>query len=132
MQKPKKKRNQTIKFWRNKCDKLFQEICRTMYEDKGCLICGGEYSCVHHYIRKSQSTLLRYNIKNAIRICGKCHFKHHSGDSTVQARVDLKLGKKRLEELLAIKKQGIGMNVGYRWYEEKYNQLKLLNPYKPE
>ena len=131
IKKPKKKRTQTKKYWRNKADKMQQDICRELWSESGCLVCGGEYSCAHHFVKKSQSTILRYNIKNLIPICAKCHNKHHSyGDSTVHANITIIKGQDWLIELMAIKRSGIGMNADYTWYRDKYEKLKLLKPYR--
>jgi len=131
--KIKKKRNQSIGYWQRKADKVLQDIGRIMYEKKGCLICGGVYSCLHHYVLKSNSTELRYNLKNCINICNKCHCNHHQHkDSTIHAQIDIIKGQEWIEEILMLKKQGIGKNYGYVWYREKYYELeqakKLLTP----
>lgn len=127
IKKPVKKRNQTIGYWQRKADRLLQDICREMYQDKGCLICPGEYSCGHHFIPKSQSTILRYNIKNMIPICAKHHNVHHSyGDSTVHAQIQRIKGDEWIEELLAIKRKGVGMKCGYVWYREQFNKLNKI------
>lgn len=131
IEKPKKKRNQTLGYWQRKADKLLQEIGREMYGDGGCIVCGNEYSCLHHYVLKSHSTILRYNWKNLIPICGRCHYNHHTNkDSTVHARIDIIKGKEWIEEILALKKQGIGIKAGYTYYRNIYNNLKLIKPYK--
>jgi len=131
--KPKKKRNQTLGYWQRKADALMQDIAREMYGDDGCLVCGNDYSCCHHYVLKSHSTFLRYNWKNLIPICGRCHTNHHQHkDSTVHARIDIIKGTEWVEEILALKKQGIGMTAGYVYYREMYNKLLLLKPYKPK
>lgn len=63
---------------RKKADKLLQTVGRKLYEEKGCLICGGKYSCLHHYVPKKRSNALRYDWLNLIPICASCHFSHHS------------------------------------------------------
>ena len=63
-----------IKKEMTKADKLFQEWGRKTY--KQCF-CGGEYSCLHHFILKSHSLFLRYNKKNGVPICVKCHCNIH-------------------------------------------------------
>ena len=52
-----------------------------------CMVCGGEYTCLHHYMPKSRSLALRWDQKNAIPICNSCHFKHHKGDPSIHAIV---------------------------------------------
>jgi len=46
-----------------------------------CLVCGGEYSCLHHFVLKSQSFTLRYNFSNGIPVCQSCHFSIHQGQN---------------------------------------------------
>ena len=62
---------------KKKVDKLYQELGRLTYSD--CLVCGGDYSCLHHFILKSQSLALRYDIQNGVPICNKCHCNIHQG-----------------------------------------------------
>lgn len=66
-----RKKLKSIKYLRNKCDRLLQELVRLVY--KKCEICGGELSCGHHFIPKSVSSFLRYYWPNIIPICVKCH-----------------------------------------------------------
>lgn len=43
-----------------------------------CEMCGQPYQVAHHFIWKSQSNYLRYDEKNLIFICNKCHTKFHA------------------------------------------------------
>jgi len=65
-----------IKKLRNKADKLFQQVCLLL--EPNCEACGKKAEVVHHFIPKSLSANLRYNIDNGISLCNSCHFKHHS------------------------------------------------------
>lgn len=123
-----KERKKTTKYWRTKCDKLIQEMGREIYD--GCLICKGEYSCLHHYFPKSTSTILRYDWKNLIPICASCHFSHHNGNPEIHNKVNKIMGEEWLEELTAKRKKGIGMTAGYTYYRNLYENLKMLKPYK--
>jgi len=131
LEKPKNDKTKKISYWANKADKLLQEIGREMYQDDGCLVCSGEYSCLHHYILKSHSTLLRYDWKNLIPICAKCHNNHHQyKNSTIHAQIDVIKGIDWVKEILALKNKELGINTGYVYYREMYNKLLLLKPYK--
>lgn len=68
-----------------KLDKIMQEYYRG--QELSCEVCGGEYSCKHHYVPKSQSTYLRYDDRNLISICTSCHFKHHKGNPDIHAKI---------------------------------------------
>ena len=128
--KPKKKRNQTIGYWQRKADKKLQEICRTMYQEEGCLVCGGEYACSHHFQPKSRSTHLRYNIRNLIPICHKHHMAHHSGDSRIHAIIILYKGEEWLETLLREEKAHRYTKAGYKYYRDMYERLCIIEPLK--
>ena len=66
----------SIKTLKNKADKLFQELGRALYTN--CCLCGGEYTCLHHFIHRSQSLALRWDIKNGVPVCHKCHCRIHA------------------------------------------------------
>ncbi len=107
----------------NKADKLYQEIGRAL-NDK-CIICGGEYSCLHHYFPKSTCSALRYNIKNGIPICAKCHLRIHSSDDpTINNKIRDINGDKWLRELETIKRN-IFVKTSIEYYNDIINKLEL-------
>ena len=53
---------------------------RIKHRGEMCEICGNPFEVSHHYIAKSQSTLLRFDEKNLILVCNSCHFKIHKGN----------------------------------------------------
>jgi len=128
MLKIKKKRSQTPGYWRRKCDKKIQEIGRLTYDK--CEVCGGEYSCQHHFFPKSQSTHLRYNWKNLISVCQKCHFAHHNGDPTVHATVIFNRGEDWYEELKRERNKHLYTKAGYKYFENMFNNLDKITPYE--
>jgi 5-methylcytosine-specific restriction endonuclease McrA len=72
-------------------DRLFQELGRLVF--KTCYF-GHTYSCIHHFVRKSQSLFLRYELKNAIPVCQGCHCSIHIAENTMlEARFVLKKGE---------------------------------------
>ena len=130
--KTKKKRTQSIKFWRNKADKKFQEIGREMYNN--CLICGGEYSCLHHVFTKGSCTYLRYSWKNVIPICAKHHIKIHGYEpvetKSLMDRIVKIKGQDWYDELTAERNKNRYTNANYVWYREMYQRLLLVTPNK--
>lgn len=121
----KKKKAPSKAYYQKKCDNIYQEIGREL--NSSCLICGGEYSCLHHWVRKSQSTALRYDLENGIPICAKCHCKIHTGqDNMTAGRIIIIKGNEWFENLEAKKRLGLGLNYGITWYKEQYERLKLL------
>lgn len=57
------------------CDKLLQELVRA--KNTKCLLCHNPCEVGHHFIRKSLSSYLRYDLRNIIPLCNSCHCKHH-------------------------------------------------------
>jgi len=117
------KRNQTVGYWSRKADKKMQELGREQYDK--CLVCGGEYSCLHHFYPKSQTTYLRYNWENLIPICAGCHLRHHAGDPDIHARVIEIKGKDWYENLKALRNQNRYIKAGYSYYRDIYNKLNI-------
>jgi len=111
---------------RNKADKIYQEIGRKLYADKGCLVCPGEYSCLHHYFPKSTCSALRYNIKNGIPICVKCHCRIHSSDDpTINNKIIRSKGMDWLEELEAIKRNTF-VKTSLEYYQSIIDNLSKI------
>lgn len=53
--------------------------------NKACEACGGANQVGHHWIEKSRSSFLRYDLRNIIPLCNSCHSKIHNifGNSIV-------------------------------------------------
>lgn len=119
-----KKPNKIVKLstLRNKADKMLQELGRSLYSS--CEICGGQYSCLHHFWPKSTATTLRYNLKNCIAICQGCHFRHHNGDPTIHATVIEKRGWDWYNDLF--KQKHALTKVSKAYYEGVINSLKII------
>lgn len=129
MKKLVKPKNETIKKYQKEADRLFQEIGRKIYTD--CLVCGRPVSCLHHFVKRSQSTALRYNMKNAIPLCVKCHCSIHQGlNDMVVGQIVMIKGVDWLAELESEKRRGLGLKYGIVWYKEQVKRLRLINPYK--
>lgn len=120
--KPKKKK--PLSYYRNKADRLFQEIGRKLYKE--CMICGGEYSCLHHYWPKATSTALRYDLENAVPICCGDHLKHHTGNPRPHETVVLIRGKEWADRLDQKRKEAIGQQYSRAWYEQKAEELEEI------
>ena len=128
LKKVKKTKVKSLRYWQKRCDKQIQEIGRIMYDK--CLICGGEYSCLHHFVKVSQSTELRYSLQNLIPICNRCHCSIHQGkNDMVTGQIIVIKGINWLTDLNILRKAGIGKYYGRQYYEKMFNLLKLLTPY---
>lgn len=65
-----------------------------------CIVCGGETSCGHHVVFKSQSNALRYSMTNLVPLCSKCHTRlHFSGDPAILGTIIKKKGIKWFDQL---------------------------------
>jgi hypothetical protein len=92
--------NDQRKRLKKRLDRLIQTLTKLKY--KSCLVCGQPISCGHHYIQKSQSLWLRWDMRNIIPICSKCHTLHHkSGDPRIHQEILRKKGHKWADELEA-------------------------------
>lgn len=119
----KKPRRENKKFFEKNADRMLQELGRKTYDH--CLICGGEYSCLHHFVYKSQSTALRYDWDNCIPVCARCHSSIHVGQNDmVVGRIVAIKGTEWFEDLATKKREGIGQNFGSLWFREKFEHLK--------
>jgi len=78
-----------------KLNKLWELKCAEKWGNESCEICGGEFSCFHHFIRKSRSTLLRYDVENGIPVCVRCHYKIHFGEPIDEYRIYDQIRKQR-------------------------------------
>ena len=111
---------------RNKADRLYQEIGRTLY--KKCLVCGQPYAALHHFIPKSASSALRYNLSNGIPLCHKHHCRIHSSDDPFLVTEILKIkGADWYDELCTIRRNTF-IKDSLEYYENVVKNLeKILN-----
>lgn len=58
------------------CDALLQSLVRA--KNAHCEACGAKCQVAHHWIEKSRSSYLRYNLDNLIPLCNSCHSKIHN------------------------------------------------------
>lgn len=80
-----------------KCDKLYQEIGRKMYDKS---FYGEEYNCLHHIVRKSQGLNTRYDFENGMPVSLEEHCKIHAAqDCELEGRYILHKGDKWFSEL---------------------------------
>lgn len=73
----------TLKSLRDKCDKFLTPICKKTTPH--CEACGKHTEVGHHWIEKSRSSYLRYDLRNIVALCNSCHTKIHNrfGNSVV-------------------------------------------------
>jgi len=91
--------------------------------DGFCFVCGGKGSDPHHFIFKSRSLALKYDVRNGILLCKKCHsLIHKRQDSVIQGIIAIKKGKDWIEYLRERKKETTIKTK--RWLEEQIKNLR--------
>ena len=109
--------------YKKKADAVLQELGRKVYDS--CEICGGEYSCLHHWIYKSESNALRYLWENCIPVCVRCHFLIHNAKGNLTAgKVVAIRGSKWLYDLEVKKKEGANKSYSKSYFQQKYEEIK--------
>jgi hypothetical protein len=128
MKIPKPPKALSIKRLRAKCDKLFSQACFKKWGNK-CPICGREATATHHFIPKSISAYLRYEVLNGVPLDYICHIIriHSQGDPQALEAIIKVRGATWYEGLKALKREGEGKGglntVGY--YKKIIEQFKI-------
>jgi 5-methylcytosine-specific restriction endonuclease McrA len=123
-------RKASIKTLRIKADTAFSKACFRKWGDK-CLVCGKEATQVHHFVPKSISAYLRYNVLNGITLCYYCHIIriHRQGDPLVYEAIIKKRGQAWFKKLKKLKvegeKKGGYLNANY--YQKKIKELNEID-----
>lgn len=88
-----------------------------------CLLCGKETQVAHHFIKKSTSLNLRYDLNNLINLCHACHQRLHFNDEGLwNGRIALIKGKEWLDNLEKNKRSIVKPN-----YDEIFERLKKIS-----
>ena len=104
---------------RNKCDELWRGIVLT---NSHCESCWQMSVQAHHFVPKSLSAALRYDLKNGVAVCLSCHFAHHSkGDPAIHATIIKQRGQKWFNYIEMNRRKLVKVNLGY--YQEIYDKL---------
>ena len=114
------KKKPTLKTLRNKTDKLLSPIVKL--QDPVCLLCSKPTQVGHHFIKKSTSSRLRYELSNIINLCNPCHCALHHNESYYSSKIIAIKGLEWFEELEKIKNDY--NKVDRYFYEENYTKLK--------
>ncbi len=121
--------------YRNRCDKLMQQIYTKKYPK--CDVCGEPTNCMHHFVEKSRSNRLRYEEENLIPVCKRCHMFIHNRTgrfglnnivrsySTQDIIIEKRGGKKWKDKMEKLGRETIKVNKGY--YLEVEEKLIKLN-----
>jgi len=97
---------------KRKADAVFQK--KGMKDSPNCEGCGMPAYCLHHWIYKVHSNFLRYNTKNSVPVCLKCHAAIHTQpDGKIKHRILLKRGIEWENWLQEHRNDYIKMNKAY-------------------
>lgn len=133
---PKKRKvNHTTKERRKKireleiyADSLYQKYGKILFPIS---VTGEPTEVIHHYVPKSQSNNLRYDIKNACPSTNGWHFRHHKlGDPTLSDAFKKKFGQKRIDYLT--EQRRINMTHTEEYLREVILRLETLVYGKPK
>lgn len=123
-----RKRLPALSTLRNRTDALLTPIVKA--QSPRCESCGGKTEVAHHWIEKSRSSNLRYDLRNLIALCHSCHARIHNrfGNSVTGAydvadRIVLKRGREWKETMDRDGRKQVKVN--REWYEEHYERLSL-------
>lgn len=114
------KKKASLKTLRNKADSLLTQIVKEKYPR--CLLCNQETQVAHHFIKKSESSRLRYYLPNLIPLCNHCHLALHSHESLYSGRIIAIKGLDWFNDLEGKKREII--KVDRYFYEQHIENLK--------
>lgn len=118
---PAQKHRAKIKRKRNEADRLFQEVC--LKRNPYCEACGKQATQIHHFVPRSLSNNLRYDLNNGISLCKGCHHKHHAaGDPAIYEAITRNKSKEWFKYIREQRDKPV--KVSLQWYEEQINKLK--------
>ena len=127
--KPRKKKTHSLKSLRDKADSLLTPLCKKY--SPNCECCNQPTQVGHHWIEKSRSSFLRYDMRNLVALCNSCHAKIHNrfgnsivGGLDVAEIIINKRGRAWKEQL--DKEHTTHQPVNKTFYIENYNRLSAL------
>ena len=110
-----------LQLLRKEADRHYQLGIKT--HNPKCLVCGRPTQVVHHYVPKSLSNRLRYDLKNGIPLDNGCHMKHHqAGDPNIQSTIERRKGVEWIEYINKARREFVKTDTAF--YEEARDRLK--------
>lgn len=124
---PKKPKAPSKKKLRSIADKLFTEVV-ILSMGKLCEVCGyRNANTAHHFIPKSESGWLRYNLENGIPICMECHYQMHSARGPLLiGQIIGSRGLSWFDNLKKLKKEIHPSHKTVKFYKDNIQRLEML------
>lgn len=119
---PSQKHQAKIRKLRKEADKIWGEIILKLHPL--CEYCGEKSKDPHHFVPKSISNILRYDIANGIGLCHAHHFHHHNGNPFILQQIIEQRGGEWFEYLKEQKMKSITTNL--KWYEDNIKRLNKI------
>jgi len=113
------------KYLEKEAMELWQLACAKKWGEK-CAICGMPANTFHHFIPKSRSTLLKYDVENGVPLCLKHHYIIHFSKNPAEIhrlvdKIRTKRGKKWCEYIDKKEKSKEGGFNTIKWLETIIN-----------
>ena len=121
MKTPAQKHQARIKKLRKEADKAWGEVILRLHPLCEYENCGDKSKDPHHFVPKSISNVLRYDISNGIGLCRSHHFRHHNGNPFIHQQIIEQRGMEWFKYLKEQKNKNI--KISLRWYEEYLKKL---------
>lgn len=126
MKKLRRQSKQPLPKLKRKADRQLQDFFREKYPNQKCLVCGKRAELQHHFIEKSLSAGLRFELNNLIPLCHSCHFRHHQvGDSQIVAVILRKKGQKWADNLNKLRILRKGWRLDRQFLEDQLKRWAM-------
>jgi len=107
---------------RARADKLFTLAVFKKW-GRNCEVCGKPAVTAHHYIPKSLSQSLRYDLENGVPICNYCHMSIHTkNDPGCIEKIISHRGRNWAEYIEKMRRKEVKITVKY--YEDNIKRLE--------
>lgn len=117
----KKAKAKSSGWWQKRADSLMQDLNRKKFVN--CLVCAGKNEVGHHFITKSLSSYLRYDFRNLIPLCHRCHFNHHiKSDPAISATIEHIMGLEWYRLIESVRRNTI--KTGVKYYQDICNEFE--------
>uniref|UniRef100_A0A6H2A4A6 Putative lambda recombination protein n=1 Tax=viral metagenome TaxID=1070528 RepID=A0A6H2A4A6_9ZZZZ len=112
----------------NQAKALWQELIRVISpncEGHG-IGCTGKTQAGHHFVFVSASNHLRFDLKNGIGLCTKCHYALHNTGRAGIVYLNIIQGRSKEWKEYIDKNSQVRVSTTLGWYKKKFDELTKL------